>query len=150
MRVGSSSCLLNGNTPAVKGNIPGRFSFRRHLRTSPRSSNFGRTILGSVRPLRVRFKVALYFATVHDKDQLIAGVGILEVLPFSNEPQGPGGKLGLDTLLGMPDGPKRFRTFIKTLVSEGFGSGIQLPDAADETLLLLTPSMVSPHSTGDL
>ncbi len=33
--VGSSSSRLNGNTPAVNGNIPGRFSERRKRSRSP-------------------------------------------------------------------------------------------------------------------
>src|SRR5437016_10665003 len=50
IRVGSSFSRLNANTPAVKGNDPGTFSFIRKRRTSPSSSNFGSATLGILLP----------------------------------------------------------------------------------------------------
>src|SRR5204862_4541486 len=50
MRVGSSFSRLNGNTPAVNGNAPGRFSRQRQRRISPASSNFGSATFGTLVP----------------------------------------------------------------------------------------------------
>ncbi len=47
MRVGSSFSRLNGNTPAVNGNSPGRFSRMRQRRSSPWSSYFGSATFGT-------------------------------------------------------------------------------------------------------
>ena len=47
---GSSSCLLKGKTPPVKGNWPGAFSLRIHSSLSPQSSVVGSATLGPLVP----------------------------------------------------------------------------------------------------
>ena len=50
MRVGSSFSRLKGNTPAVNGNSPGRFSRMRQRSSSPWSSYFGSATFGTCVP----------------------------------------------------------------------------------------------------
>ena len=50
IRAGSSPSRLNGNTPAVNGKRPGRFSDRSHRVRSPRSLNRGNATRGTLVP----------------------------------------------------------------------------------------------------